>query len=94
MLRFNVIAFTHHSIGLEEIGQFHLEEDKIAHRMRHLKEQLNIEELMYVSTCNRVEFIFVTPLTVTESFISHFLNEFNSDCKYNIIFLQFSMEPL
>lgn len=85
MLRFNVIAFTHHSIGLEEIGQFHLEEDKIAHKMRHIKEQMNIEELMYVSTCNRVEFIFVTPLTVSESFISHFLNEFNADWKQDQI---------
>ena len=40
MLRFNVIAFTHHSIGVEEIGKFHLENDEVVEKMDHLKEQM------------------------------------------------------
>ena len=79
MLRFNVIAFTHHTIGVEEIGKFHLEQDEIESRMQHLKSQLNIDEIMYVSTCNRVEFIFVTHQEVSSVFLGHFLNEFNPD---------------
>lgn len=79
MLRFNVIAFTHHSIGVEEIGKFHLENDEIQPRMQHLKDQLNISELMYVSTCNRVEFVFVTNVEVDQIFLTHLLNEFNPD---------------
>jgi glutamyl-tRNA reductase len=76
--RFNVIAFTHHTIGVEEIGKFHLEGDQIQSKMEHLKSQLNLDELMYVSTCNRVEFIFVGDSELNESFITHFLNEFNA----------------
>ena len=79
MLRFNVIAFTHHTIGVDEIGKFHLEEDQIVTKMEHLKSQMNLEEIMYLSTCNRVEFVFVTKLEVDNAFTAHFLNEFNED---------------
>ena len=79
MLRFNVIAFTHHTIGVDEIGKFHLEEEQIVPKMEHLKQQMNLEEIMYISTCNRVEFVFVTRQDVNEAFEAHFLNEFNED---------------
>ncbi|MEZ4923406.1 MAG: glutamyl-tRNA reductase [Crocinitomicaceae bacterium] len=79
MLRFNVIAFTHHSIGVDEIGKFHLEQDEVITKMNHLKQQMNLKEIMYVSTCNRVEFIFVAKREVDKAFIAVFLNEFNPD---------------
>lgn len=53
--------------------------DEVKPRMQHLKSQLNISEMMYVSTCNRVEFVFVTEVDVDDSFITHLLNEFNPD---------------
>ncbi|UKN00789.1 glutamyl-tRNA reductase [Paracrocinitomix mangrovi] len=85
MLKFNIIAFTHHNIGVEEIGKFHIEGEQIIDIMNHLKSQMNIEEMMYVSTCNRVEFVFVTQQDVDASFITHFLNEFNEDWDQNHI---------
>jgi len=72
LLRFNVIAFTHHSIGVEEIGNFHLEHDEIVPKMEHIKTKMNIEEIMYLSTCNRVEFIFVTKQEVDAEFTALF----------------------
>lgn len=77
--RFNVIAFTHHTIGVEEIGKFHLEADQVQVKLQHLKNQLNLDELMYVSTCNRVEFIFLSSQAFDDSVLTHFLNEFNPD---------------
>lgn len=77
MLRFNVIAFTHHTIGVDEIGKFHLENNEIKPRMQQLKDQLNISEIMYVSTCNRVEFVLVSEADVDDIFMTHMLNEFN-----------------
>lgn len=85
MKRFHVIAFTHHSIGIDEIGKFHLEEQLIKGKMEHLKAQLNLDEIMYLSTCNRVEFSFVSKHELTESFVSHFLNEFNEGWDQNQI---------
>lgn len=79
MLRFNVIAFTHHTIGVDEIGKFHLEQDEIVPMMEHLKEQMNLSEIMYINTCNRVEFVFVSNRAIDEAFNAVFLNEFNPD---------------
>ncbi|MBK8927617.1 MAG: glutamyl-tRNA reductase [Crocinitomicaceae bacterium] len=77
MIRFNVIAFTHNCIGVEEIGKFHVEADQIVQRMQFLQEEVGISEIMYLSTCNRVEFIFVTSEEVDADFIALFLKAFN-----------------
>ncbi|MEO9532491.1 MAG: glutamyl-tRNA reductase [Crocinitomicaceae bacterium] len=79
MKRFNVIAFTHHTIGVEEIGKFHLEDHQMQSKLQHLKDQLNLDELMYVSTCNRVEFIFLSSQELDNAVLTHFLNEFNEE---------------
>jgi len=77
MVRFNVIAFTHNSIGLDEIGKFHVETEEVVSRMRAIKQALNLPEIMYLSTCNRVEFIFVAEQEVDIPFITAFLKAFN-----------------
>lgn len=77
MNHFHVIAFTHHSIGVDEIGKFHLEEHVIKARMESLKNSLELDEIMYLSTCNRVEFTFVTKNALNENFVSRFLTTFN-----------------
>ncbi len=78
MIRFNVIAFTHNSIGLDEIGKFHVESDAIVDRMNLIKQEMNLSEIMYLSTCNRVEFIFVAEEEVDGDFLALFLKAFNS----------------
>jgi glutamyl-tRNA reductase len=79
MNRFNVIAFTHNSIGLDEIGKFHVESEAIVDRMNKIKQEMNLSEIMYLSTCNRVEFIFVAEEEVDGDFMALFLKAFNSD---------------
>jgi glutamyl-tRNA reductase len=77
MNRFNVLAFTHSNLGLDEIGRLHLEADQVVPCMNRLKDQLAISEIMYLSTCNRVEFVFVTDNEVDDVFIGSFLRSFN-----------------
>lgn len=74
--RFNVIAFTHAGIGLKELGNFHLETEAIAPKMEALKQSLHLSEIMYLSTCNRVEFIFVSENEVDEEFIKSLIIAF------------------
>lgn len=76
MERFNVIAFTHAGIGLKELGNFHLETEVIAPKMKALKQSLHLSEIMYLSTCNRVEFIFVSEDAVDEGFIKNLIMAF------------------
>lgn len=79
MQRINIIAFTHAAIGLDELGSFHLEEQDIRPKMEALKSALDLKEIMYLSTCNRVEFLFVTDQEVNQIFIINFLQSFYKD---------------
>jgi len=82
LIRFNVIAFTHAGIGIKELGHFHLEETAIVSKMNELKNALAIDEIMYLSTCNRIEFIFARHIPVDNNFIRDFIQAFNP--KWNL----------
>ncbi|MFT5824352.1 MAG: glutamyl-tRNA reductase [Crocinitomix sp.] len=79
MERFNIIAFTHTGIGLKKLGQFHLEQDEVSAKMNALKKALDLSEIMYLSTCNRVEFIFVKSAKLPPNFVHNFVHQFNSE---------------
>ncbi len=57
--RFSVFAFTHKVLPLEMVGKFHIDPDFIEEKLTKLKASLKLDELMYLSTCNRVEFFVV-----------------------------------
>ncbi|MBL4624312.1 MAG: glutamyl-tRNA reductase [Flavobacteriales bacterium] len=76
MKRFTIIAFTHKNLELEEIGKLHLDDNIQAERLRSVKDSLGLEELMYVSTCNRVEFFIVGSKPVNLEFIIRFFTVF------------------
>lgn len=59
MNNIKIIAITHKSASLEEIGAFHLNDNIVVEKLQALKSALNLKELLYLSTCNRVEFIMV-----------------------------------
>ena len=60
--RFSVLAFTHKTLPLEIVGKFHIDPDFVEEKLKELKAELQLDELMYLSTCNRVEFIMVEDL--------------------------------
>ena len=57
--RFSVVAFTHNTLPLEIVGKFHIDPDFVKEKLTALKANLKLDELMYLSTCNRVEFVMV-----------------------------------
>lgn len=57
---------------MNEVGLLHIEEDKQAERLNELKKTVHLDELMYLSTCNRVEFIFCTQEEVEFNFLMTF----------------------
>jgi glutamyl-tRNA reductase len=75
--RIKLIAFTHKNIDLKEIGRFHLEDETIAERMKSLKAISGSDELMYLSTCNRVEFLLVNHQEINEIWLNNFFRAFN-----------------
>ena len=53
-----IIAFTHNNLDVNIIGELHIEQDQLKRRLQNIKDQLNWTEFQFLSTCNRVEFIF------------------------------------
>ncbi len=54
------VAFTHKLLPLELVGKFHIDPENQQDRLVSVKSKLGLKELMYLSTCNRVEFIAVS----------------------------------
>jgi len=79
-------------MSLEDIGRFHLESDVREEFLTDLKTQFNISELMYLSTCNRVEFVFYSSERLYASnFCAQFLSAFWNK-KYGDVRSQFPAE--
>ena len=70
--QFHIVAFTHRLVDVNQIGVLHIEDGKQEDRLQLLKQEMNLSELMFLSTCNRVEFSFITPNAVDQSFLYQF----------------------
>ena len=78
MKRLHTLAFTHNNVELDEIGKFHIEDAVLKERLVNLKLNLGLNELMYLSTCNRVELIFTSDQIVNKEFLYNFFNAFDT----------------
>lgn len=76
MKEFRVIAFTHRKTPLDQVGKYHLNDEEKFQRLEGLKASLNLEELIYISTCNRVEFVFLSDANLNEQFLNSFFEAF------------------
>ena len=79
-----IIAFTHKTTDISNIGRLHIDVENRKKRLEKLKSN-EISELMYLSTCNRVEFTFLTEKEITKSYLSKFFSRFSKDWEKNDI---------
>lgn len=70
----HTLAFTHRNLPVSEIGDLHIELDNQKERLSSLKESMSLDELMFLSTCNRVEFSFTTNEKVDYTFLHKFFD--------------------
>jgi glutamyl-tRNA reductase len=66
MNRFALIGASYKTAGVERLGQLALPKDQIAARLPSLAAEIGAQELAYIGTCNRVEFVLAgdEPLAV------------------------------
>ena len=69
----HILAFTHRQLEVSQIGLLHIEADNQKERLKHLKSSSELDELMFLSTCNRVTFIFKTSKEIDQAFIERFI---------------------
>lgn len=77
MEHLKVIAFTHKHVDLKDLGNLVICNEEIESRLINVKNNFDIEELFYVGTCNRVEFVFHGKHELTNDFIKSFLRGLN-----------------
>jgi glutamyl-tRNA reductase len=70
---FHIIAFTHRQLEVNQIGLLHINTDDQQIRLQDLRTQMGLDELLFLSTCNRVEFMFTTQELVNDGFIKNFI---------------------
>lgn len=77
MEAFKIISLTHKTAPLELIGKLHLDE---LHQEQHLgaiRSKLALKEFLFLSTCNRVEFVVNTSATIDHTFLTSLLLDVN-----------------
>jgi glutamyl-tRNA reductase len=76
--RLKVIAFTHKSTPLKDLGRFFIAEDQRLERLTAMKSKAGIEEIFYLATCNRVEFVFTSPSSLDSDFLKLFFTNLDA----------------
>ncbi len=71
---FHIIAFTHRQLEVNQIGLLHIDSNDQKQRLQNVRSALSIDELLFLSTCNRVEFMFTTEELITDAFIIQFIS--------------------
>lgn len=77
MSTFKVISFNHHRLSLEKIGMLHLNEEAQTVTLLPIKIKFELDELMLLSTCNRVEFFMLCENEITPDFLLSLMKAVN-----------------
>ncbi len=73
------IAFTHKNTPVKELHRFFLHEENRKERLAFIKFSTDINEILYLATCNRIEFVFTTHLSCDDRFLTRFFKNFRQD---------------
>ena len=77
--KFKIIALTHKSSGMEHIGRFYIEETDLGSRLAGLKATMGWDEVVYLATCNRVEFLISVEAEVNNDYLLRFFTAFDNN---------------
>lgn len=85
---FKIITITHKNVSLQTLSKFIVpstDEAELQLKLSNLKEQFDIEEMMYLATCNRVMYFFYAEKNVNESFVAEFLSHANPQFQTDLV---------
>jgi len=75
----HIIAFTHKNLAVSEIGQLHIDPENQQALLTNAKLTFSLTELMYLTTCNRIEFALVSNHTMDSDFVDRFVHSVYPD---------------
>ncbi|MCB9266540.1 MAG: glutamyl-tRNA reductase [Lewinellaceae bacterium] len=80
LANYKILTVTHKLTQLREIGDFVVKAedgDELKSRLEEIRDQFQLDELLYLPTCNRVMYFFITSQSITPSFIARFFQHVN-----------------
>ena len=80
LANYKILTVTHKSTNLKSIGDFVIkaaDEAELKSRLEAIKSQFQLDELLYLPTCNRVMYLFTTSRPLDQRFISSFFKHIN-----------------
>jgi glutamyl-tRNA reductase len=78
--KYHILTVTHKQTALKNIKSYILpetEESEIRDRLSFLKSAFQLDELFYLATCNRVQYLFYCSQPVNDLFIQQFFSSIN-----------------
>ncbi|NNK76896.1 MAG: glutamyl-tRNA reductase, partial [Maribacter sp.] len=85
---YKVITVTHHNLQLNEIANFYVQRsgnEELSSAIDKLKLLFNVEECIYLETCNRVSYIIYTEELVDNAFLKRFFHFINPELDNEIL---------
>ena len=79
---FHIITLTHQTINVDQIGHFvvkHQTKDELKNKLTMVKNQFDIDEIVYLSTCNRVSYILHRDIELEDDFLKKFFHCINTE---------------
>jgi len=79
-------------LNVNELDKFliqHSSKEELLVRLAQTKSRFEIKELLYLSTCNRVVFLFFTEKEINQKFVQSFFSYINPEIKFEPEFHQF-----
>lgn len=86
-----VIAYTHKNVDLKDLGNLVICDEELDPKLLQLKSVLKTNELFYIGTCNRVEFVFYDENKLDDDFKARFFEALSisiPECKFNPVLSQ------
>ena len=78
---YKVLTITHHNLNVNEISHFFLQknddQNSQSEKLQKLKDSFQIEECLYLETCNRVTFLLFSDVVVNTEFLRAFFLKVN-----------------
>ena len=79
--RFYTVAVTHKNFSIKDLGKLHIDESIQKAQLTDLKNKLHLKELVYLSTCNRVEILFTCEKSIDKVFLTDLFSLLNNGLK-------------
>ncbi len=82
--KYRILTITHRETTLDNLSHFVIKSESPEEQLLQLKQSFDLDEVMYLATCNRIMFLFHSEQNITTDFIHRFFTTINPDMPIEI----------